>query len=75
MLLSEGLKKIVPSIKIEKRAEGEHFIDELKRQDKPLSEIEEIKEKESKTRILGVSTKHIKKVDMPQSKYSRAALR
>jgi len=73
--LSEGLRKITSTIKIEKRPDDKQKSRELQRKDKPIAEIEAIQNEENKTRILGVSTKHIRSDGRMASTLSRAVLR
>lgn len=73
--LSEGLHKITSTIKIEKRIADRSKSEELPRKDKPQAEIQAIQTEENKTRILGVSTKHIRSDAKTSSISSFAALR
>lgn len=72
--LSEGLKKISSSVKIEKENRAPLY-SEAKRVDKPQSELDALTQADKNNRILGVSLKHIKQFrEKNAESYAAAAL-
>lgn len=59
--LSEGIKKIAPTIKIEKNENIQNNAHAVMRKDKPEEEILKCQEKEKSKRVLGVNTRHIRR--------------
>jgi predicted nucleic acid-binding Zn ribbon protein len=73
--LSEGLKKIAPTIKIEKNEGNGNAAHAVLRKDKPENEIAECLEKEEGKRVLGVDTRHIRREDENYDVHSPAPLK
>ncbi|MBQ8750581.1 MAG: M48 family metalloprotease [Alphaproteobacteria bacterium] len=73
--LSEGIKKISPSIKIEKRSKDLTSKRKVIRKDKPEAEINELLQAQNANeRILGVNIKHIKTQSAQSPSIRSAAL-
>lgn len=72
--LTEGIKKMTSSITIVSK-ENKEPIQEIKRKDKPQSEIYELQTNTSKKRKLGVSLKYINQSGYKKSKIAMAALK
>lgn len=70
--LSEGLKKIAPTIKIEKKNPSEDDNNLISRKNKPVDEIEKLANPDQNS--LGVNIKYIKPSVKPSSQYTSVAV-